>query len=159
MDKQILMAPETDIDDLDRAILNVLKEEGRKSFRQVAEDVDSTPATVINRVENLEEEGIITGYSTDIDYRKIGYNGMAAIEVIARGESLDDLKESLKEEENVVTAYTITGDTDLLLLVNFRDRARLSDFVQESLAASEKVDKTITHIVLDVLKEREDPEI
>ncbi|MCJ7478797.1 MAG: Lrp/AsnC family transcriptional regulator [Candidatus Nanohaloarchaeota archaeon QJJ-7] len=151
------MTEKTEIDDLDREILNVLLEEGRKSFRQVAEEVDSTPATVINRVERLQEEGVVTGYSADVDYRKLGYDGLAAVEVVYRGGSLDELKDQVKEYNNVVSAYTITGDTDLLLLVKFSDRDDLNRFVQEELAGSGKVDKTITHVALEVLKEGEEP--
>ncbi|MDY6774146.1 MAG: Lrp/AsnC family transcriptional regulator [Candidatus Nanohaloarchaea archaeon] len=151
------MPEKIETDDLDRDILNVLLEEGRKSFRQVAEEVGSTPATVINRVERLEEEGVVTGYSADLDYQRLGYDGLAAVEIVFQGESLSELKEQVKEHENVVTAYTITGDTDLLLLVKFRDRDELNSFVQEELSGSGNVDKTITHVALEVLKEGEEP--
>lgn len=153
------MGADVTLDDLDRDILNLLLEEGRTSFRQVAEQVDSTPATVINRVDRLEMEGVITGYSADIDYRSLGYDGIAAVEVIVRGEALSALAEEVEEHDNVVTAYTITGDTDLLLLVKFEDREQLSTFVQEELVGSENVEKTITHMALDVLKEGEDPDV
>lgn len=146
-----------DIDDLDRRILNKLLEEGRKSFRQIAEDVDSTPATVINRVDRLREEGVITGYSADLDYRRLGYDGIAAIEVIVQGDSLDDVTARLRDHPQVVTAYTITGDTDILVLVKFARQADLTAFVQEELLKLDTVEKTITHMALDVLKEHEDP--
>ncbi|MDY6768887.1 MAG: Lrp/AsnC family transcriptional regulator, partial [Candidatus Nanohaloarchaea archaeon] len=138
-----------DIDELDRNILNVLLEQGRKSFRQVADAVDSTPATVINRVDRLEAEDVITGYSADIDYRRLGYDGLAAVEVVVSGDALPQLCEEVTEYENVVTAFTITGDTDLLLLATFPDRSALTDFVQTDLTQSEHVEKTITHVILD----------
>ncbi|MFB6076729.1 MAG: Lrp/AsnC family transcriptional regulator [Candidatus Nanohaloarchaea archaeon] len=127
------MEETVDIDDLDREILNTLMTEGRKSFRQIAEDVDSTPATVINRVERLQEEGVIRGYAADIDYRELGYEGIAAIEVILQGDDLSAVTEEIEQHDNVVTAYTITGDTDALLLVKFPDRASLTEFVQSFL--------------------------
>ncbi|MDY6761695.1 MAG: Lrp/AsnC family transcriptional regulator [Candidatus Nanohaloarchaea archaeon] len=146
-----------EIDELDRNILNVLLSEGRKSFRQVAEAVDSTPATVINRVDRLEDGGVVTGYSADIDYRRLGYDGLAAVEVVVNGDALPALREEVEEHDNVVTAFTITGDTDLLLLVTFPDRSALTDFVQDELSRSENVEKTITHVILDVLKESDGP--
>ncbi len=148
-----------EIDELDRNILNVLLSEGRKSFRQVAEAVDSTPATVINRVDRLEDEGVITGYSADVDYRRLGYDGLAAVEVVVKGDALPTLRDEIEEYDNVVTAYTITGDTDLLLLVSFPDRSALTDFVQDRLSRSDKVEKTITHVILDVVKEADSPEL
>ncbi|MDY6769716.1 MAG: Lrp/AsnC family transcriptional regulator [Candidatus Nanohaloarchaea archaeon] len=146
-----------ELDELDRNILNVLLEDGRRSFRQVAEAVDSTPATVINRVDRLQEEGVITGYSADLDYRRLGYDGLAAVEVVVKGNSLEGVRSEIEDHDNVVTAYTMTGDTDILLLVAFRDRQELTGFVQEELVGSDHVEKTITHMVLDVIKEGEDP--
>ncbi|MDY6776639.1 MAG: Lrp/AsnC family transcriptional regulator [Candidatus Nanohaloarchaea archaeon] len=151
------MADDVELDDLDRKILNKLMEEGRKSFRKISEDVDSTPATVINRVERLEEEGAIEGYGAKLDYGRLGYDGMAAVEVVVKGDDLDLLKEQVEEEDSVVSAYTITGDTDLLLLVKFEGREELRGFVQEELTGSEHVEKTITHMTLDVLKENQQP--
>ncbi len=148
-----------DTDELDRKILNKLLEEGRKSFRQIAEDVDSTPATVINRVERLQDEGVINGYSANIDYRRLGFQGIAAIEVIVKGDSLDEVAAELSEHNNVVTAYTITGDTDILVLVKFRRREELSRFVQQELLGTDVVEKTITHMALDILKEDADPKL
>lgn len=155
------MANDTHVetDELDRKILNKLLEEGRKSFRQIAEDVGSTPATVINRVDRLTEEGVITGYSADIDYRRLGYQGIAAIEVIVRGDRLDEVAAELRAHNNVVSAYTITGDTDILVLVKFRHREELSEFVQQDLLGSDVVEKTITHMALDILKEDADPRL
>lgn len=146
-----------EIDDLDRKILNRLLEEGRKSFRQIAEDVDSTPATVINRVDRLTDEGVIQGYGADLDYRKLGYQGIAAIEVIVTGDALGEVKEMVADHDNVVTAYAITGDTDILLMVKFETREELSQFVQKDLLGTDRVEKTITHMALDVLKEDADP--
>ncbi|MFB6294731.1 MAG: Lrp/AsnC family transcriptional regulator [Candidatus Nanohaloarchaea archaeon] len=148
-----------EIDELDRNILNVLLKDGRKSFRQVAEEVDSTPATVINRVDRLEDEDVITGYSADVDYRRLGYDGLAAVEVVVKGDALPALREEIEDHDNVVTAYTITGDTDILLLVTFPDRSALTDFVQNQLSRSPKVEKTITHVILDVMKEADSPEL
>ncbi|MDY6769207.1 MAG: Lrp/AsnC family transcriptional regulator [Candidatus Nanohaloarchaea archaeon] len=148
---------QADIDELDRDILNVLLREGRKSFRQVAEEVDSTPATVINRVDQLEEDGVITGYTADLDYRTLGYDGVAAVEVVVKGDTLPELKDEIAAYDQVVSAYTITGDTDLLLLVKFNEQEDLTEFVQDELVGSENVEKTITHMIMDVLKECEDP--
>ncbi len=153
------MAEEVEIDDLDRKILNTLMEDGRKSFRKVAEAVDSTPATVINRVDRLEEEDVIEGYSAELNFRNLGYEGIAAVEIILEGNSLEEVKELLESHTNVVSAYAITGDSDLLALVKFRDREELRDFVQDDLLGSELVEKTITHMALDVLKECSDPEL
>lgn len=146
-----------ELDDLDIEILNALMEDGRQSFRQVAEDVDSTPATVINRVERMQDEGVITGFSADVDFQQVGYQAMAAIEVIVSGDDISAVEDLVVDHDNVVSGYSITGDTDILLIVKFETREALTAFVKDQLVASESVEKTITHMVLDTLCEDRSP--
>lgn len=156
------MSDDTDvveIDELDRKIINKLLDDGRMSFRKIAEQVDSTPATVINRVERLEEEGVVTGYSAKVDYRQLGYEGIAAVEIVIEGEFMKIVEEELAELNNVVSVYSISGDTDILALVKFQNREELTDFIKNELLASDKVEKTITHMMFDVFKENESPRL
>ncbi len=148
-----------EVDELDRKIINKLLEDGRKSFRKIAEQVDSTPATVINRVERLEEEGVVTGYSANVDYRRLGYEGVAAVEIVIEGEFMKVVEEELSKLNNVVSVYSISGDTDVLAIVKFQNREELTNFIKNDLLASEKVEKTITHMMFDVFKENENPQL
>lgn len=148
-----------EVDELDRNIINKLLDDGRMSFRKIAEEVDSTPATVINRVERLEEEGVLTGYSANVDYRRLGFEGIAAVEVVIEGEFMKIVEEEISELNNVVSVYSISGDTDILAIVKFRNRDELTQFIKDELLASDKVEKTITHMMFDVFKENENPRL
>ena len=65
---------ERPIDDLDRRILHTLQKDARHtSATDIAEEVDVSARTIRNRIQALEERGIITGYHADIDYEKAGY--------------------------------------------------------------------------------------
>ncbi len=140
------MATDHDIDELDRKILTKLQEDGRKSFREIAKEVDSTAVTVINRVNKMQDSGIIQGYTAKIDYEKLGYRVVAAIEIIVRGEHLKEVEDRLNSHPNVTAVYEITGDTDVLIITKFRDRDELGAFVVEYLLDSDQVEKTITHV-------------
>ena len=75
-----------ELDPLDRNILSVLLEDSRYSFRQIAERVKVSPATVLNRIKELEKNGIIKQYSALLDYEKLGFDVEVIIEVrIAKG--------------------------------------------------------------------------
>lgn len=143
-----------DLDALDRNILEQLQADGRKSFRKIADEVGSTAVTVINRVDKMEEAGLIQGYTVDLDYRKAGYRVVAAIEVIVKGKHLQDVKEALLERQNVTAVYEITGDTDILALAKFQSRDELGGFVVEDLLDSDMVEKTITHVAFDTYEEQ-----
>ena len=148
------MVEDYEIDELDSKIITKLQEDGRKSFREIAKEVDSTAVTVINRVEKMEEKGIIKGYTADIDYRKLGYHVVAGIELVVKGEHLQEIQEKLNNHKNVTAIYKITGDTDILTIAKFKKRDALGNFVVDFLLDSNMVDKTITHVAFDTFSEK-----
>ena len=148
------MVEDYEIDELDRKIITKLQEDGRKSFREIAKEVDSTAVTVINRVDKMEDKGIIRGYTTDIDYRKLGYHVVAAIELVVKGDKLEDIEKMLDEHKNVTAIYKITGDTDILTIAKFKEREELGNFVVDYLLDSNYVEKTITHVAFDTFTEK-----
>ncbi len=148
------MVEDYKIDELDMKILTKLQENGRKSFREIAKEVDSTAVTVINRVDKMEDKGIINGYTTQIDYRKLGYHVVAAIEMVVKGDRLQDVQEKLEGHKNVTAIYKITGDTDILAIAKFKKRDELGNFVVDFLLDSNMVEKTITHVAFDTFSEK-----
>lgn len=63
-----------ELDDVDRGILHMLQEDARNnSASDIADEVGVAPNTVRNRINRLEEQGIIEGYYPHIDYERAGY--------------------------------------------------------------------------------------
>lgn len=62
------------IDDLDRQIIHALQDDARHtSASEIAESLDVSARTIRNRIDNMEESGIIRGYDVDVDYEAAGY--------------------------------------------------------------------------------------
>lgn len=62
------------LNNLDRRILHLLQVDARGATdTSIAEETDVTGTTIHNRIERLEEKGIIIGYNPEIDYEKAGY--------------------------------------------------------------------------------------
>ncbi|WP_436927964.1 Lrp/AsnC family transcriptional regulator [Halosimplex amylolyticum] len=61
-----------DLDDVDRQLLNKLQENARYTAIELAESIGVSDNTVHNRMERLEEAGVITGYTTAIDHDRTG---------------------------------------------------------------------------------------
>jgi Lrp/AsnC family transcriptional regulator for asnA, asnC and gidA len=137
------------IDDLDRKIVRVLNQNARKSFRDVAKEVDTSVTAVINRVKKLEESGFIQGYIPLVEPEYFGLNLIALR--ISKGKLLETQKKIAKDKR-VVSIYDITGEWDSLIIGYFKDRQDLNDFIK-NLLSLEYVDRTVTHIVLNVVKE------
>ena len=103
-----------ELDPLDKHILSVLLEDSRYSFRQVAKRVKVSPATVLNRIKQLEKNGFIKQYSAILDYGKVGYDVEVVIEVrIAKGK-LFEVEKQIAHHPNVFAVYDVTGDFDAI---------------------------------------------
>ncbi|MCL7384257.1 MAG: Lrp/AsnC family transcriptional regulator [Thaumarchaeota archaeon] len=140
------------LDDLDYRIIAELLRDGRASFRKIAEKIGVSVSTIVSRVEALEKNGVIKGYMAIIDPAKIGYTLSAVIHVRIRHGKLLEVQKSIASYPNVYGVYDVTGESDSVILARFRDREELSTFVK-TLLANEHVERTITYIVLDTIKE------
>ncbi|MBY9012201.1 MAG: Lrp/AsnC family transcriptional regulator [Candidatus Lokiarchaeota archaeon] len=142
-----------DIDELDIEILKTLSVDGRKNKSTIAEDLKRSPNTIIKHINNLEETGVIKNYGAQIDYEKLGYNIIALIEItVSKGKMLE-VEKKIAQNPNVFAVYDITGTYDALILARFKTRAKLSEMIKNEIHASPFVERTNTHIVLNVIKE------
>ena len=103
-------------------------------------------------MKKLHEEKIIQGYSVLLDHELLGYDLTAMVEISTTQGKMLEIENEISKHENVIAVYDITGETDILLIAKFKERKLLSDFVK-SLSALPNVEKTITHIVLNTIKE------
>lgn len=138
---------------LDIEILKKLTRDSRISLRQLAKELgNKSPVTIKNHIEGLEERKIIKNYGTQIDFEKIGYDIIALIELtISKGKMLE-VEEDIAENPNIFAVYDITGEYDALILARFQNREDLSKMIKE-IHTSPYVERTNTHIVLNVIKE------
>jgi DNA-binding Lrp family transcriptional regulator len=140
------------IDQLDRKILVELSRDSRQSFRSLARKMRVSIATAIHRVKNLEEAGIIKGYTAKIDAEKLGYDLTAVIEVSVSKGKLVEVERQIAVMDKVTAVYDITGLTDSIIIARFENRKALNTFVK-SLLGLEFVEHTNTRIVLNTVKE------
>lgn len=141
-----------EFDENDKKILRNLLVDARSSARQLALKLGMSTVTVLSRIKKLEKQKIIKGYTVLIDHEKLGYHLTAVIEVIAKKDKIVKVEEDIARIENVCGVYDVTGNTDTLIIAKFKDREELSKFVK-GLSAVPNVENTITHVVLNTVKE------
>lgn len=140
------------VEELDLEILKILSIDGRKNKSTIAEDLKRSPNTIIKHIKDLEDDDIIKSYGIQIDYEKLGYNIIAIIELtISKGKMLD-VEKKIAEIPNIFGVYDITGTYDALILARFKTREDLSRMIKD-IHTSPYVERTNTHIVLNVIKE------
>ena len=140
------------LDDLDVAILRRLNQDARKSFRDIARDLEVSISTVSNRVKRLESEGIILGYAPLLDEKKLGYDVLAVIGIrISKGKLLE-VQRKIAREDKVIDVYDVTGEYDSVVIARLRNTKELDAFIKR-LVAMDNVERTYTQVVLNVVKQ------
>jgi len=141
-----------ELDDLYRRILKELLKDSRRSYRELARRLDVAVTTIINRIQRMEESGIITGYPISVDYEKLGYELTVLTEIsVSKGKLLETEKEIAKMP-SVCAVYDVTGLTDGMVIAKFKNRKELSDFTK-GLLSMPFIERTNTHVVLTTVKE------
>ena len=140
------------IDELDRKIVRVLNKNARKSFREVAKEVGTSATAVIHTVRKLEAAGAVRGYAPVVDPEYFGIHLTAIVAVrISKGRLLETQRR-ISRDPHVSAVYDVTGDWDCFIIGRFTGREDLNAFIKKLLAIP-CVDRTVTHIVLNVVKE------
>ena len=140
------------VDEKDLQILKHLLVDARQSARQLSQRLDVSTVTMISRIKKLEEKKIIKGYSARLDHDLLGYDITAIIEIKTTQGKMLEIENVIAKETNVISVYDITGDADTLVIAKFKDRASLSKFVKK-ISAIPNIENTVTHIVLNTIKE------
>lgn len=106
------------LDVIDRAILAVIRDRARISWRELGDEVGLGATSTADRVRRLEQLGVISGYSTTIDPGALGMRLRAIVELkLAHGRDEREFEALLAATPEVQTAFHVTGGYDYLLLV------------------------------------------
>ena len=142
----------SEIDKVDLQILRILQEDCHQSFRKLGEKIHISSIMVATRIKNLEDKGLIKGYTVILDPVKLDYDLTAVIFVQTEGGYLKDLENELSQMANVIAIYEITGDFDVVAVVKLKDRDSLNSLLK-NLLVTPHIKKTMTDITLNVVKE------
>lgn len=110
------------MDQTDREIVELLREDARRTFADIAERVSISAPAVKRRVDRLQHEGLILGYTAIVDHRRMGMPLQAFVELRFDGRTkVDDIAAVATGIAEVEALYTTAGDPDAVGLVRARD--------------------------------------
>ena len=145
-------------ENLDTELVNELLGDGRASLRSLADDLDVSVTTVSNHLADLEDEGVIRGYSPSVDYNALGYDVTAVIQLKVEGSALPDVTDRLREHEQMISVYEVTGDHDVVAIGKFRDTDDMNNEIKTLLADAD-IRESNTNVVLNAVSEHEQFEL
>jgi Lrp/AsnC family transcriptional regulator, leucine-responsive regulatory protein len=140
------------IDTIDRQILGLLVEDARRSATDIGRAVGLSPASANRRIDRLEKNGFIRGYTALLDYGKLGHSLEAFTELrFAPGTQVADIDNAVGHLPEVVESFTLAGEPDALVRLRVDDvdhLKRVIDLIRRGKRGGAKVLGTKTLIVL-----------
>ena len=138
-------------------ILESLDQNARLTAKDLAVMLGEDEAKVAAEIKRLEEELVICGYPTLIDWDKTEKHQVTAmIEVKVtpqRGKGFDEIAERIYQFDEVEAVYLMSGGFDLTVMLRGSSLKSIAEFVSGKLAPMESVLSTATHFVLKKYKE------
>lgn len=133
------------MDKKDEKILEFLREDGRASYTEIAEEVGVSEGTVRNRVEKMQENNVIERFTVET-----GSRGSKAV-VMTRLETGRDIDQVLEDFPGGFHIMEVTGEYDLVLEIERPSNQEINDLLDE-IRSIEGVDSTETYMVLNERK-------
>ena len=118
------------LDDTDHSILDMLIDNTRTPFTDIAKKLDISAGTVHVRVKKMEEAGIITGSSLKLDYQKLGYSFIAYVGIFLNKTSQTQfVLERINEIPFVTVAHVTTGKFNIFCKIRAKNTSHAKDII------------------------------
>lgn len=138
------------LDELDRHILRIITHNARIPFKDVAEECGVSRAAVHQRVQRMQDEGIILGSSFNVNPKMLGYNLCTYIGItLEKGSLYKAVSAELEKIPEVVESYFTLGAYTMLIKMYARDDVHLLELLNSKLQEIPGVTKTETLTALD----------
>jgi Lrp/AsnC family leucine-responsive transcriptional regulator len=115
------------LDDIDWRLLEALQADGRATYADLGRLVALSPSAVTERVRRLEEAGVITGYTAEVDPEKLGLTIMALVRLRYPHGNYTPFRDLLATTPEVVEAHHVTGEDCFVLTVRARSMRHLEE--------------------------------
>lgn len=143
------------INDLDRAIIAELSNDGRLSNTELARRVGLTPAPCLRRVQRMEREGVIRGYRAVIDPKTSGrgFEVIVAIDIAVNdGETIEDFEAAAAAVPEVTEMRRMLGQPDYYLRVQVADPEAYEALAVGVLSRLPAVNRLLSHQTMRLVK-------
>jgi DNA-binding Lrp family transcriptional regulator len=142
------------MDQIDHQIVALLRENARRSFKDIGVHVGLSAPAVKRRVDRLEADGVIRGYVAVADPAALGWPTRGVVSLLCEGRmSAAEVRAAVAPHAEVAAAYTVAGQASAILLVQAADTTHLEEAL-ERIRRSPGVRATETQIILSTLFER-----
>ncbi|WP_152041314.1 HTH-type transcriptional regulator LrpA1 [Salinigranum salinum] len=120
-------------------VLQALEEDAQASYADIAERAGVSKPTVRKYIQQLEDDGVIVGYSADVDPKKLSGQSIALVGIDVASERYVEATRALTELDAVESLYTSSGDHMLMAEVRAPDGNALGEVIAQEILAIDGV--------------------
>jgi Lrp/AsnC family transcriptional regulator for asnA, asnC and gidA len=147
---------EIKLDHIDRKILEILQDNAKTPYAQIASQLGISEATVHLRIKKLSSIGVIKRFQAIVDPEKVGRKVTAIIGVVASPQKYSQVLKELEKMPEIVEIFDVAGEYSTLLKVRAKSKEDLARILDD-IGKIDGVESTKTMYVLRVIKE--DPRV
>jgi Lrp/AsnC family transcriptional regulator for asnA, asnC and gidA len=140
------------IDSLDRRILNLLLENARSPYLEIARQCGVSGAAIHQRIQKMTEDGLITGSGIRINYRHLGFFSCAFVGIqvnLTHEKTHEEVFRKISRIPEIVECHHITGKYSLLVKIYSKDNEHLKQILVEKIQSIREITSTETFISLE----------
>ncbi len=144
------------LDKVDLKILKILQKNSKITNLELSKSIGLSPAPTLERVKKLEKNGVISSYHAKLDHTLMGLNvkTFVLVNLLWKKENaLENFIEKISNIDEVVEAYIITGDADLLLKIVAKDIPTYERLMFNKLSQIDEVEHIKTLMTLSNVKD------
>jgi len=139
-----------EIDNTDLKILEILRDDAKKPYTEVAKKVFVSQGTVHVRMNKMEEAGIVEKTTLKINYGKLGFDITAFIGIFLEKSALyEQVLNKLKGIPEIINIHYTTGNYSMFVKIHCRDTNHLKEVLHEKMQQVEGIERTETMISLE----------
>ncbi|MFZ2904944.1 MAG: Lrp/AsnC ligand binding domain-containing protein [Cyclobacteriaceae bacterium] len=144
------MTKNYEIDKVDLKILEILRDNAKKPFTEVAKKVNVSQGTIHVRMNKMEEAGIVEKTTLKINYGKLGFDITAFIGIYLEKSALyDKVVARLIEIPEITSIHYTTGNYSMFVKIHCRDTNHLKEVLHDKMQQVEGIERTETMISLE----------
>jgi DNA-binding Lrp family transcriptional regulator len=144
------------LDKIDLKILKILQDSSKITNLDLSKKIGLSPAPTLERVKKLEQTEIIESYHAKVNPQSIGLNVKTFVLVSLawqKDKALENFQEKIKQIDEIVECYIITGEADFLIKIVCKDIPTYEQLLFKTLSQIEEIERLKTLMTLSTVKD------
>ena len=141
------------VDQTDKRIIELLEEDARRSFTEIAKRLKVSESAIRKRVAVLQKSGVIRKFTVKVDNTKLGLNTVAIVGIDVDSSRMIEIAQYLCRFKDIRCVATSSGDHMIMLEIWTRNGKELNDLISDKISTIEGVKKVCPALILEKLKD------